>query len=115
MFVDGVFNRPADHARKICELIIQENIDITWSAWCDIKEVTPEFLDLATKAGMRRMPLSPDAATDAALRKLGKNIKTSDIDRVLKLIKNYKNLYVSFGFYVIVPSQTFRGLLHTLY
>lgn len=115
MFVDGVFNNPQSHAVEICELIIRKKLDVKWSAWCDMKTLSEKFLDLAVKAGMRRMPLSPDATTDRVLKKLGKNLKTRDIDRTLKLIRKYKDLHTSFGFFAIAPGQTFFGLLHTLF
>ena len=115
MFVDGVFNIPEEHARKICKLIIKRNMDVRWAAWCHLKGITDDFISLAKEAGMRRMTLSPDAVTDQALKALKKGICKKDIDKGVKLLQKHIDLHISFGFFGISPGQTFMGVLQTIY
>ena len=115
MFVDGVFNTPMKQAVAICEEIIRRGLKVKWTAWCDIGSFTEEFLNLAAKAGCVHLPFSPDGATDASLEALGKGIKASEINRTLRLLKKYKHIRASFGFFCFPPRQTWWGLFKTIY
>jgi len=115
MFVDGVFNSPIKQAMDICKEIIQRGLKVKWSAWCDSRNFTKEFIDIAIKAGCVHLPFSPDGVTDASLAALGKDIKTSDINRTLRLLKEYKHIRASFGFFCFIPTQTYWGLIKTLW
>lgn len=115
MFVDGVFNSPMKQAVAICEEIIRRDLKVNWSAWCDIRNFTPEFIDVASRAGCAYLPFSPDGATDACLAALGKGIRAADIDRTLKLLRHYKHIRSSFSFFPLPPQQTYLGLMKTLW
>ena len=115
MFTDGIFNSPMKQAIAICEEIIRRRLKVKWTAWCDIGAFTEEFIDVAARAGCVRLPFSPDGATDASLAALGKGIKGSDIDRTLRLLRKYKHIRTSFGFFCFSPKQTFWGLVKTLW
>ena len=115
MFVDGVFNSPLKHAIAVCEEIIRRGLKVKWTAWCDIRNFTEEFIDIAARAGCVHLPFSPDGATDAALEVLGKGINASDINRTLRLLQKYKHIRASFGFFFIPPKQTYWGLIKTLW
>ncbi len=115
MFVDGIFNAPIKHAEEICHEIIRRELDVEWQAWFDIKGFSEEFFILAKQAGLRRAPFSPDAASDSALRALKKGITTKDINKVINITRKHKEVSVAFGFFGTPPSQTFMGVLNTIY
>lgn len=115
MFVDGIFNAPIKHAEKICHEIIRRELDVEWQAWFDIKGFSEDFFILAKQAGLRRAPFSPDAASDSALRALKKGITTKDINKVINITRKHKEVFVAFGFFGTPPSQTFLGILNTIY
>jgi len=115
MFTDGVFNVPEKHAEEICNEIIRRGLDVNWTAWCEIKRFSEEFLTLAKKAGCRALPFSPDAASDEALYSLGKDIASDDIEKVVRLMVKHKGVKASFGFFCTPPGQTIRGFFRTIY
>ncbi len=114
MFVDGVFNVPEKQAEEICREILKRGLDVRWKAWCEIKHFSEKFLSLASKAGCRSLPFSPDAASHEALFSLGKDISPKDIDKAVQLIKKHKEVRAGFGFFCTSPGQTFTGLLKTV-
>jgi len=115
MFADGVFNIPERHALEICHEIIRRNLDVQWSAWCDLKNFSNEFLAIAKKAGLKRISFSPDAAHNSGLRTLQKGISIKDIKRGVNIIRKYNDIEVTFGFFGSIPGQTFTDTLKTIY
>lgn len=114
-FVDGVFNTPKGHAEAICHEIINRNLEIQWQGWFDIATFTEDFFLLAKKAGLRRAPFSPDAASNSSLKALKKGYTTKDIERVIEITRHQKEVDIAFGFFATPPEQTFIGLLNTIY
>ncbi len=115
MFADAIFNVPEKHAREICEEILNRGLDVEWAAWCELKVFSEEFLLLAKKAGCRRIPFSPDGASNPALHTLRKGIATKDIHKVFRIIRKHKEIATAFGFFGTPPNQTFLGVLNTIY
>lgn len=115
MFIDGIFNKPEKHAREICYEMIKRKLDVEWQAWFDIKSFSEDFLMLAKKAGLKRAPFSPDAASDSSLLALKKRIKVKDINKVISIARKHKDIDFAFGFFGTPPGQTFMGVLNTIY
>lgn len=115
MFADAIFNVPEKPAREICEEILKRGLDLEWSAWCELKAFSEEFLLLAKRAGCRRISFSPDGASNTALHALRKGITTKDINRVFSIIRKHKEIAVAFGFFGTPPDQTFFGVMNTIY
>jgi radical SAM superfamily enzyme YgiQ (UPF0313 family) len=115
MFVDGIFNKPEKHAREICHEIIKRELDVEWQAWFDIKGFSEDFLILAKKAGLKRAPFSPDAASNSALLALKKGITTKDINKVINITRKHGDVAFAFGFFGTTPGQTLMGILNTIY
>lgn len=114
IFVDSVFNIPMKHAEEICRELIKRNLNIKWTGWFCLKNMTREFIQLAVKAGCRLFELSPDAYTDKSLMLLGKNIKTSDIVRTYKLFKQTPGANVHYNFFYNGPGENIFSFLRLL-
>lgn len=113
-FVDSVFNLPRRHAEAICREMIRRGLRVRWSAWFNERGLTREFVELARDAGCRNVILSPDAFSDATLRRLGKNIRTADILRSHEVLREIGGFEVSYNFFKNPPGQTLRAALSLL-
>ncbi|MEM3378400.1 MAG: radical SAM protein [Candidatus Bathyarchaeia archaeon] len=110
-FVDSAFNFPFDHAKAICEEIIRRKLDISWAADFRPEFLNAQFMTLAVKAGCNLFSISPDGASDDALRFLGKDFTVSSIDRSIQLVKEVDNAKVGYSFFFDIPYDNRR---HTL-
>lgn len=105
-FVDSVFNIPLKHAVEICHEIIGRGIKTEWSAWFSESGLKKDFVELAIKAGCRKIILSPDGFTDRVLRVMEKNITNKDILGSYQILKNIEGAEISYNFFKNPPSQT---------
>ena len=115
VFTDPVFNVPLDHAVKICKEIIRRKIQINWSAWFDVKNITDEFMRLAVDAGCIEFSFSPDGYTDSTLKKLRKNITKRNINETVSIAKKVDGANVSYNFFLMPPGQTVSGIIMLIF
>lgn len=110
MFNDQIFNYPLSHAENICRELIERSIKVRWSAWCDPKYVTKEFLELAKKAGCNHLGVTLEAVADNVLEALKKNFRQSDIIKCTRLLKESR-LPVTYNFMINGPGETVFSLV----
>jgi hypothetical protein len=111
MFADGVFSNPFEHVKQICEEIKRRELNVAWAAWCEVKDITEEFIDTVVSAGCCLIVISPDGYSNGALKGLNKGITTRDVRRAVKLILRYPEVRIGFGFFLTAPGETFLGYL----
>jgi len=114
MFVDPVFNMPAEHAEEICREILRTGLRVTWSAWFNERYLSEELVRLAVKAGCCDFSFSPDGLCETSLRMLRKDITVADIRRVWRITRTVPEMNVSYNFFLNPPGQTITGFLRTL-
>jgi radical SAM superfamily enzyme YgiQ (UPF0313 family) len=114
MFVDPVFNLPANHAEAICREILRKRLSVTWSAWFLEAGLTEKFVTLAIEAGCRCFSFSPDALSDSALKVLGKGLTKDDVYRVRDMARRIPEMRISCNFFLNPPNQTLGGFLRTV-
>jgi putative variant cofactor biosynthesis B12-binding/radical SAM domain protein 1 len=110
-FVDPIFNFPLDHGRKICQEIIERNIEIKWRAWFRPNFMNAEFMVEALKAGCDIFDFSPDGASNEAMEVLGKNMDVRDIEKTISLIHEMEDTKVGFNFMYDLPGANMQQLL----
>ena len=111
IFVDSVFNIPRDHAEAVMNEIIDRKLDVKWTGWYNEKALDREFVELALKAGCEFFSFSPDGYSNRTLKALGKNLRTKDIHKVYKIMKDYPQALVGYNFFLNPPGQTVFSLL----
>jgi anaerobic magnesium-protoporphyrin IX monomethyl ester cyclase len=114
MFADGVFSSPIGHVKEICDEIKGRNINANWAAWCDVKDISEDFLYNVTSAGCNYIVISPDALSNEALDGLNKGFTEADVKKAYGLLKKWPKLRFGFGFFINPPGETFRGFLKML-
>jgi radical SAM superfamily enzyme YgiQ (UPF0313 family) len=115
MFVDSVFNIPADHAEKICREFIRQKVNVPWTAWYNERILTDDFYKLAYEAGCRHFIFSPDAFSDRSLKLLKKNLRVKDILKVYEMARQQNGARFAFNFFANPPGQTYRDFFKLMW
>ena len=112
-FVDAVFNSPLWHAREICREIIRRKLEVRWEADFRPELMNASFMKEAVRSGCRLFSFSPDGASDATMKMLGKNHTLKDVERTISLTSETDDANVSYSFLYDLPGRNFeqmRGL-----
>lgn len=87
-FVDSIFNDPPAHAEAICREIIRRGLRVSLRTMgLNPANVTRELLLLMKEAGFQQFDCTPDTASPAMLRNLGKNFGLPDLQRAAESIR----------------------------
>ncbi len=75
---DDNFTFDIERAIRVCDLIIEKNLDITWSCSNGLRVdcVNRELLEKMKKAGCYRVSFGVESGSDEILKKMGKRITT---------------------------------------
>jgi len=82
-FQDDNFTLKQDNVAGFCELLLRENIDVSWLCMARVTSVTPEVLDLMKKAGCHQICFGIESGDETILKNIGKNIT---LDQVRKAV-----------------------------
>lgn len=116
MFVDPTFEDPGvkgkERIRKLAELIIKENLNITFliniraESW---KEDDEELLHLLFMAGLESATVGIESGNKKDLELFHKRASLDDVARLVRLTQKY-NIYLAYGFIMFHPYSTLEGL-----
>lgn len=112
-FEDDTFTADHRHVRRICELILERGLKITWS--CNARADVPlDLLQLMKKAGGREMCVGFESASPEVLKNIHKGIKNTD--KAVEFTKNARKagMLVHGCFMVGNPGDTPETLRMTL-
>jgi anaerobic magnesium-protoporphyrin IX monomethyl ester cyclase len=73
MFVDDLFTASKNRTTAFCNLIIEKNIDITWSCASRVDVVKPETLALMKKAGCWEISFGLESGSNDLLQQMDKS------------------------------------------
>ena len=96
-FFDYQFTSDKNRVKKICEQIIEKNIDITWACRSRIDTVDESLLKLMSQAGCNRIYWGIESASQHVLNSLNKGITTEQIVETIQTSK--KNNIQNLGFF----------------
>lgn len=82
---DDTFTVLRDRLKKICQLIIKEKIDLTWTCLARVDTVDKELLKLMKKAGCWQILYGIESGDQNVLNSLKKNITLEEVEKALKL------------------------------
>jgi hypothetical protein len=87
-FVDSTFNDPPGHAEEICREIIKRNMKVRLRTMgINPANTSRELFDLMLAAGFSQIDCTPDSASAAMLKDLGKNFTIADLEKTARLIR----------------------------
>ncbi len=113
--IDDMFTAHMDRAKKICELIIQNNLKFPWTlaAGVRVDKIDLEFLTLAKRSGLYQVALGFESGDQQALDSIDKGITIEQSYRAMALVKKAKIESVGFFMYGL-PTDTEESLKKTL-
>ncbi len=92
IFWDDNFFVNFDRVKKICQLFIENNLDIKWEADCRIDylaRMDDDFLKLLKSAGLSALFLGAESGSQRVLDKIRKDITVEQIIESARIIKKY--------------------------
>eukprot|EP00934_Nitzschia_sp_Nitz4_P008306 Nitzschia sp. Nitz4//scaffold217_size45653//37824//39278//NITZ4_007229-RA/size45653-processed-gene-0.28-mRNA-1//-1//CDS//3329542252//8296//frame0 len=105
-FVDDVFtNRPGGGPRKLCELMIQEQLDLKWYCNARADQVTLKMARAMKDAGCHQVFLGFESGCDKMLKRINKGETVADLERGAGILKQV-GISISIGFIVGLPGET---------
>jgi len=104
--VDSTFNGDIHRLEEICNLIIESNLDIRWSAKATLrKEMNTELLQKMKKAGCTSLGYGVESGSPRVLQDMRKNTDLNEIKRIIK--DTYKAGIQANCFFIIgYPTET---------
>lgn len=116
-FIDLNFTAYPEKARKLCDEMIKQKLDISWHCMSNIAtaEWEPDILDLMKKAGCYKIAWGVESTCDSSLERMNKKVgdeltKNEQTIRVLR--KSLEAGLINQGFYIVgFPWETEKTIL----
>lgn len=85
LIVDENFSVRIDRARALCELLIEREVNLPWTAFEGIRAdcLDDDFLDLLKRAGCRWLFFGIESAENAVLKRVQKGSKLAHVERAV--------------------------------
>jgi len=104
---DSEFNLPIGHAKEVCHAVIQADLGdkLRWYCYCSPTPFDHELASLMKRAGCAGINFGVDSLCDEQLSRLGRSHSTSDIQRLVPLLKQERLNYM-FDLLIGGPGET---------
>ena len=113
LFDDDTLTIWKGRLRKICQLIIKEKLDLTWTCLARVDSVDKAMLRLMKKAGCWQILYGIESGDQQVLNKLQKGITLEEIEKALKM--THEIGIRSKGFFILgTPFETKPSALKTI-
>jgi len=116
-FIDSTFEDPGkagkERIRKISEEILNRGIEIYFNCcfraenWNDDDR---ELLQLLINSGLEKVNIGFESGNDRGLKLLNKRAKMEDNWRTIKLLADFPDIYITFGFIMFHPYSTISDI-----
>jgi anaerobic magnesium-protoporphyrin IX monomethyl ester cyclase len=112
-FVDSCFTAPQKRCAKICDAIIEEDLDIKWTSYARIDNMSSELLQKMKQSGCVSVDIGMESGDPTILRRMEKNYTPKDIIESINAAKEvdiitHCNLVVGF------PGETAETIGNTI-
>ena len=112
-FADDIFMLRPRRVEEICEGMLREGLEVTWSCLARVDVVTAELLALMKRAGCERIHYGIESGVPEILERIGKRIDLEDAARAVHLTKEAG--IRSKGYFMAgLPGDTEETLARTL-
>jgi anaerobic magnesium-protoporphyrin IX monomethyl ester cyclase len=111
--LDDTFTVSRKRAERICDLLINKNLNFTWSASSRIGTITQELAGKLKKAGCNTLYLGFESASQDVLDSLCKGIKLEDVQKTMEVIHK-AGLKVIGSFIIGCPTDTRDTIRQTI-
>lgn len=84
LFVDDLFLASKVRTKKLCELIINSDVNITWSCTARVDTVKPDILKLMKAAGCWEISFGLESGSDELLQSMDKSASIASSEKAIK-------------------------------
>jgi radical SAM superfamily enzyme YgiQ (UPF0313 family) len=112
-FVDGTFTYDRKYLRKLCQALIEQELNISWRCTARYDTVDKDMLKLMKKAGCYALYLGLESGSDQVLKDLNKNINVKRIVEIAKVIRSSGIISVT-SVLLGSPSETEEDIEETI-
>ena len=112
-FIDDTFTLDRKRAKRICQSIIDEGMDIEWICDTRVDTLDEELLILMKRSGCTRVKIGVESGSDNILKKIKKGITKDQIRRAVSMIRKSGldfTIYLMIGF----PKETDKEVHETI-
>ncbi|RLE13156.1 B12-binding domain-containing radical SAM protein [Candidatus Aerophobetes bacterium] len=112
-FLDDTFTLNKKRAEKICEILIKEKIDISWSCSSRVDTIDESLIEKLKKAGCHTIYVGVESGSQKILNIIDKGITLPQIEKTINLIKKVN--INSFGSFILgIPGETVKTIKKTI-
>jgi radical SAM superfamily enzyme YgiQ (UPF0313 family) len=83
LFVDDLFLASRLRTTELCNLILENKLDMTWSCAARVDTVKPDLLDLMKRAGCWQISFGLETGSDEMLRKMDKSARVEKSEQAV--------------------------------
>jgi len=112
-FNDPAINGNPNELLRFCDLIIQNNLKITWIALAIPSKMTLDLLRKMSKAGCLTLNYGIESGSDKTLEQMRKPLRIEEIERVLKNTRN-AGINTQVNFIIGFPGENEEEFQETL-
>jgi anaerobic magnesium-protoporphyrin IX monomethyl ester cyclase len=112
-FADDCFTLNPKHLRQVCDLLVQQNIDIRWECLSRVDTLNVEVAKDMKRAGCLRVFFGIESGNDSILSVMNKQITTAQAEKAVYAAKE-AGLQVGAFFIVGYPGESDRTVLDTV-
>jgi anaerobic magnesium-protoporphyrin IX monomethyl ester cyclase len=107
-FTDPVLNRPSDHFRELCRVLMERRLNAAWTGFFREDALDEDTAAMAKDAGLAAVYFSADALTEHGLNLLSKQLDWADILNAARITAQ-KNILTVQHFLVNLPGENTPG------
>lgn len=111
--VDDVFTVNKKITRKVCELILERGINITWSCFTRADLVDQELLNFMYKAGCRLIYYGVESGSKKILDMMNRQMRLEKLIQGLKMTRRAR-IGIHAFFQIGFPGETYRTIKDTI-
>jgi len=113
LFQDPTFTINTKRVVEMCQKIIQNNLQFTWSCNADINSLNEEKIKFMKQAGCHTVSVGIESGDDNILKKYSKMISVDQIKEAVELLNEYKIKIL--GYFIIgLPGEDRESILRTI-
>jgi len=112
-FLDDTFSMNEGRVKKICNLIIEEDIDISWLCQTRVNLFTKKNASLLKKAGCHTVMFGIESGSQKTLDYLNKDITLDKAEEAVKIAKDL-DFDVCASFLIGIPGETKKMVKKTI-
>jgi len=112
-FLDDTFTLNNRRAEKICDLMMKENLNLSWSASSRVNTITQGLADKMKKAGCHTIYLGIESGSQKILDLIQKGISLVQAERAVEIVRR-ANINALGSFIIGIPGETVKSVKKTI-